>query len=232
MKKQILTISVVIALMFLATIPTASSDANESSKVWSDGYVWLTSEMERTDTLVSINLTFTRIEGRYVDQVTSEAVLFDDKGNNYTCDCVKVEGVNLRTEKGELAKELGGVIGYVEVADGSKLLLHCYMPEDRESIRLRFIYSFTESWEKVSRKEGQIEIDLQVTPTPTTTLMPTLSPTPTPIVTPVHLTPTPITLTPTATEIPTPEEKGVQGFEAVFAIAGLLAVVYLLRRRK
>ena len=36
----------------------------------------------------------------------------------------------------------------------------------------------------------------------------------------------------TAPEIPTGEEKGITGFEAVFAIAGLLAVAYIFRRRK
>ena len=51
-------------------------------------------------------------------------------------------------------------------------------------------------------------------------VMPTPSPSPSP-------SPTP-TIAPTPT--PTPEE-GVPGFEAVFAIAGLLAVAYLLRRR-
>ena len=61
---------------------------------------------------------------------------------------------------------------------------------------------------------------------------PTLKQSPTPTVTPVHLTPTPITPTPTATEIPTPEEKEVSGFEVIFAIAGLLAVASLLRKRK
>lgn len=53
----------------------------------------------------------------------------------------------------------------------------------------------------------------------------TPSPTSTPILTPI-VTPT---LSPTLT--PTPEE-GVSGFEAVFAIAGILAITYLLRRRK
>ena len=33
-------------------------------------------------------------------------------------------------------------------------------------------------------------------------------------------------------EAPTEEEKGIPGFEVVFAIAGLLAVAYILRRRK
>lgn len=76
-------------------------------------------------------------------------------------------------------------------------------------------------------------INISVTPTPTQltptpaapspTLTPTHSPTPTP-----RLTPTP-TVTPT--EFPTSEEKGVPGFEAIFAFAGLLAVTYLLRRR-
>jgi len=36
----------------------------------------------------------------------------------------------------------------------------------------------------------------------------------------------------TTPEIPTGEEKGIPGFEAVFAIAGLLAVAYIFRRRK
>ena len=69
--------------------------------------------------------------------------------------------------------------------------------------------------------------------TETPTLTPTLSPIPT--VTSVPFTPTPM-LTPspaaTATGIPTPEEKEVPGFEVIFAIMGLLAVAYLLRRRK
>jgi len=34
------------------------------------------------------------------------------------------------------------------------------------------------------------------------------------------------------TEFPRVEENGIPGFEAVFAIAGLLAIAYLLRRRK
>ena len=40
------------------------------------------------------------------------------------------------------------------------------------------------------------------------------------------------TPTPTPTAIPSPTPAPTPGFEAVFAIAGLLAVVYLLRRRK
>ncbi|WP_457591482.1 ABC transporter substrate-binding protein [Geoglobus sp.] len=43
-------------------------------------------------------------------------------------------------------------------------------------------------------------------------------------------TPTP-TAQPTKTETPAKEEKSTPGFEAAFAIAGLLAVAYLLRRR-
>jgi PGF-CTERM protein len=33
-------------------------------------------------------------------------------------------------------------------------------------------------------------------------------------------------------KIPIPEEKGIPGFEVIFAIIGLLAMAYLLRRRK
>jgi len=59
------------------------------------------------------------------------------------------------------------------------------------------------------------------TPTPTPTPKPTVMPTPTP-------TPTP-TATPTPTPTPTPEEPG---FEAIFAIAGLLTIAYVVLRRK
>ena len=57
--------------------------------------------------------------------------------------------------------------------------------------------------------------------------------TPTPIVTP---TPTPTSSstsapTSTPTEVPKEEEKGIPGCEAVFAIVGLLAVSYILRRK-
>jgi len=54
---------------------------------------------------------------------------------------------------------------------------------------------------------------------------PSPKPTPTPVVAPTL----PPVVTPTPTPMPTPEEPG---FEAVFAIAGLLAVAYLVLRRK
>ena len=63
-----------------------------------------------------------------------------------------------------------------------------------------------------------------VTPTPT--------PTPTPVVTPTA-TPTMPPMTPPPSPTPTPTPKpGIPGYEAVFAIAGLLAVAYLVLRRK
>lgn len=61
---------------------------------------------------------------------------------------------------------------------------------------------------------------LSLTPTVKPTLTPTLTPTPT-------LVPTPEATPATAT--PTPEEPG---FEAIFAIAGLLAIAYLTLRKK
>jgi PGF-CTERM protein len=61
------------------------------------------------------------------------------------------------------------------------------------------------------------------TPTPTATATPTVTPTPT-----APTTPTP-TATATPVTSPTPEPPG---FEAVFAIAGLLAVAYLVLRKK
>jgi PGF-CTERM protein len=66
--------------------------------------------------------------------------------------------------------------------------------------------------------------------TTVTFAVPTITPTATPVVTPT-LTPTG---TPGPTQSPSPSpKKGLPGFEAVFAISGLLAVAYLvLRKRK
>ena len=64
--------------------------------------------------------------------------------------------------------------------------------------------------------------EVTITTAPVATPTPTETPTPTPTETP----------TPTPTETPTPTPTPKQpGFEAIFAIAGLLAVAYLLRRR-
>ena len=62
-------------------------------------------------------------------------------------------------------------------------------------------------------------------PAPTPTPPPVVSPTPTPEVTP---TPPPV-VSPTPTPTPTPEPPG---FEAVFAIAGMLAIAYLVLRKR
>jgi len=56
-----------------------------------------------------------------------------------------------------------------------------------------------------------------VEPTPTPTVMPTITPTVTPTVTPISWSP--------MDYIPTPP---IPGFEAVFAIIGLIGVAYLL----
>ncbi|MBU2618011.1 MAG: PGF-CTERM sorting domain-containing protein [Euryarchaeota archaeon] len=71
-------------------------------------------------------------------------------------------------------------------------------------------------------------------PTPTPTPVPAVpavpAVTPTPTVTPTPA-PTPTSApTPTPTPAPTPTPTPMPGFEAVFAIVGLLAVAYLLRR--
>jgi PGF-CTERM protein len=70
--------------------------------------------------------------------------------------------------------------------------------------------------------EATVEFVMGV-PTPTPVVKPTPKPTPTP--TP-EVTPTPVP-TPVVTPTPTPP-----GFEAVLAIAGLLAIAYLVLRRK
>ncbi len=83
-------------------------------------------------------------------------------------------------------------------------------------------------------KEIEIVSAAAVTPTPTTPTPTTPAVTPT---TPTPTTPTPTTPTPT-TPITTPPTSPPPttttpspGFEAIFAIAGLLAIAYLLRRR-
>ena len=61
-----------------------------------------------------------------------------------------------------------------------------------------------------------------LTPTPTVPPLATPSPTPTPVATP----------TPTPTPTPSPKHKWIPGFEAMVAIIGLLAVAYILKRRR
>ncbi|MCX8172773.1 MAG: PGF-pre-PGF domain-containing protein, partial [Archaeoglobaceae archaeon] len=59
-------------------------------------------------------------------------------------------------------------------------------------------------------------------------IKPLATPTPTPIITPTPTTPTPTT--PELTPTPTPKPF-IPGFEAIIAIAGLIALAYLLRRK-
>ena len=77
-------------------------------------------------------------------------------------------------------------------------------------------------------KTIQILETAPTTPAPTTPAPTTPAPT-----TPAPTTPTPTTPAPTTPAPTTPAQQpgGVPGFEAVFAIAGLLAVAYLLRRK-
>jgi PGF-CTERM protein len=66
-------------------------------------------------------------------------------------------------------------------------------------------------------------------PTPTT---PAVTPTTPPPATPTPTTPpVEVTTTPTPPPVTTTPKGGIPGFEAIFAIAGLLAVAYLLRRK-
>uniref|UniRef100_A0A7C3MAD3 PGF-CTERM sorting domain-containing protein n=1 Tax=Archaeoglobus fulgidus TaxID=2234 RepID=A0A7C3MAD3_ARCFL len=78
------------------------------------------------------------------------------------------------------------------------------------------------------KRTVQLVKEKPVTPTPTTPAPTTPAPT-----TPAPTTPAPTTPAPTTPAPTTPAQQpgGVPGFEAVFAIAGLLAVAYLLRRK-
>jgi len=149
-------------------------------------------------------------------------LLYDGKGDKYTGSLV-TQGLLFVGEKGERVKQLRDV-KYAEAVEGSEWFLIFGIPKDRDPVRLRFIYPFIESWENVSLNEGQIEIELQAT-------SPLLTSTPTVTTVPLKPTPTPSPAA-TVTEIQTPEEKGVPGFEVIFAIAGLLAMASLLRRKK
>ena len=62
--------------------------------------------------------------------------------------------------------------------------------------------------------------------------IPTPTPTPTPTSTETPITPEPTKPTQTPVTPSTPETTPTPAFEAIFAIAGLLAMAYLLRRRK
>jgi len=78
------------------------------------------------------------------------------------------------------------------------------------------------------KKIVRVVEELPTTPTPTTPAPTTPAPTTPAPTTPAPTTPAPTTPTPTT---PAQQPGGVPGFEAVFAIAGLLAVAYLLRRK-
>jgi Tol biopolymer transport system component len=119
--------------------------------------------------------------------------------------------------------------------DGSKILF------ERKYLGSRDIFVMSLGEAIIPATTPESMIDVSTTPKTTQTVTsgpmqftstsaapsPTLTPTHSPTTTPV-LTPAP-TVTPT--EFPTPEE-GVPAFEAIFVIAVLLTVTYLLRRRK
>lgn len=89
--------------------------------------------------------------------------------------------------------------------------------------------------------DGTPETTPTPSPTPTSTSTPTATPAPTatpvaasPTVTPASPAPATVTPSPSPTPSPSasPSQRWIPGFEAVFAIAGLLAVAYLVLRRK
>lgn len=76
------------------------------------------------------------------------------------------------------------------------------------------------------------EVNVTPTPTPIPTITPTVTVTPTPP-TPTPTPVTPVAYTPEVTPTPVkPKPTPTPGFEAVFAIAGLLTVAYLVLRRR
>jgi PGF-CTERM protein len=167
---------------------------------------------------VCVYLTFTRIENVHVVGTRYEeeySVLLDDEGHKYKPLRTSVTSVKL-LDPTDLSSPW-------EIINKSKAFFVFEIPKPKKPVKFSFVYAFKETWEEKSAKRGQIDINL--TPTPTPTLTPTPTPTPT-------LTPTPSpspspSPTPIHTPVPTPP-----GFEVIFAIVGLLAVAYLLKRRK
>lgn len=175
--------------------------------------------------VVCIYLTISRIENIHLVQLGYEdekPVLLDVQGREYKPVNVLMLGMRFLDPK--------NVDSPYEFVEGATVSLVFEVPKYKKPAKFSFVYSFKETLEEKSAQRSQIDIILAEfveeetpasTPTPTVTPIPTLIPTP-------RLTPTP---TATAPKIPTPEEKEVAGFEVIFAIIGLLAVVYLLRRR-
>ncbi len=205
--------------------------------------------MERTDTygegyhlfraktgydIIVLHFTVARIKYGHIDAFNWSSFWVDTKGHEYAPSGFLARGlwgekvgcIRSITWEGCL-KAFGD-----ECREGDEGCLAFGIPENATSARLKLVYTCWDSLERPTswknETQEQIEIDL-------TTLIFTPSPTLSPTVTPVPHTPTLIptpSSTATATEIPIPEEKGVQGFEAIFALAGLLAVAYLLGKRR
>jgi len=76
-----------------------------------------------------------------------------------------------------------------------------------------------------------VEIKAAV-PSPTPSPSPTVSPTPTPTPTPSPTPPVSPVAPTTPTPTPSPSPSPTPGFEAIFAVAGLLAITYFVLRRK
>ena len=145
------------------------------------------------------------------------------------------------------------VSGDTTRADGTTIFIRVTGPgvDTTESVTVEndgFEYTFdTTGWEPGTYsiyaedmdREAMDEITVEVlaavpspTPSPTPTASPTPTPTPTPSPSP---TPTPTVspvATPTPTPTPSPSPSPTPGFEALFAVAGLLAVTYFVLRRK
>ena len=86
----------------------------------------------------------------------------------------------------------------------------------------------TVNYEVAKEEAGTYNVTVDNVSATLTVLLPTLTPVITPTPTPTPAPAPVVTQTPTPTPTPTPETAG---FEAVIAIAGLLAVAYILMRK-
>ena len=149
-----------------------------------------------------------------------EIILLDVRTEEeYEAEHIAMPGVELKNiPKDELENRLG------ELDKSKKIIVYCRTGADSRTAGdmlvlngFKNVYNMLggiEEWKKIGFPPSSL-----LTPTPTPSLSPAPSPTPTAAASPLAS--------------PTPERKwGLPGFEAVFAIIGLLALSYIIIRRK
>lgn len=108
--------------------------------------------------LVYIQLTVIKIANAHVVSFgghdDESSVLTDTEGDTYKLNSWYVKGI-----KSHFPHDITGPFEFIE---GARCLLIFEMPKHKEPANLALVYYYKEAWEDVSRKKGQIDIDLTV----------------------------------------------------------------------